>query len=91
MEFVQDPAPPLHVAPVAPPPILPPIAAEVPLWQIADNAAPAVAVGAVLTVIETCLVVPFPTQLLGVTVNVPLVVAFNDMLFPEPVIVPVPL
>ena len=50
MEFVQDPAPPLHVAPVAPPPVLPPIAAEVPLWQIAVNEAPAVAVGGVFTV-----------------------------------------
>ena len=34
--------------------------------------------------------VPFPTQLLGVTVKVPLVVAFSVILLPEPVIVPVP-
>jgi hypothetical protein len=43
-------------------------------------------------VIETAKVraVPVPQLLDGVTVNVPPVLAFNVMLFPVPVIVPVP-
>ena len=49
--FVQDPAPPLHVPPVAPPPTDPPIAADVAPWHIADNPLPALAVG-LFTVIE---------------------------------------
>ena len=49
--FVHVPAPPVHVPPVALPPTEPPIAADVPLWQIADNAAPAFAVGAGLVAV----------------------------------------
>jgi hypothetical protein len=36
------------------------------------------------------LAVPDPQLLEGVTVNVPLVVGFKEILFPDPVIVPVP-
>ena len=49
--FVQDPAPPLHVPPVAPPPTDPPIAADVAPWHIADIPLPALAVGLELIVI----------------------------------------
>ena len=49
--FVHDPAPPLHVPPVAPPPTDPPIAADVAPWHIADNPLPALAVG-LFTVID---------------------------------------
>ena len=48
--FVQDPAPPLHVPPVAPPPTDPPMAADVAPWHIADNPPPALAVGFAFTV-----------------------------------------
>ena len=51
VSFVQEPAPPLHVPPVAPPPTDPPIAADVDPWHIADNPLPALAVG-LFTVIE---------------------------------------
>ena len=51
MAFVQIPEPPDQVPPVAPPPTDPPITAEVLLWQIADKAPPALAVGFGLTVI----------------------------------------
>ena len=49
--FVQLPAPPVHVPPVAPPLTDPPIAADVPLWHIDDRALPALAVGLAFTVI----------------------------------------
>jgi hypothetical protein len=49
---------------VALPPTEPPIAADVPLWQIADNAAPAFAVGAALVAVPPTIfvhVVPLNT------------------------------
>ena len=54
-----------------------------------DEAAPAMF--APVTVIDAVLAVPFPHEFEGVTVSVPLVVAFNVLEFPVPVKVPVPL
>ena len=54
-------------------------------------AAAEVIAAADITKISIVLAVPFPQALEGVTVSVPEVVAFRVMLFPEPVMAPVPL
>jgi hypothetical protein len=73
LAFVHVPAPPLHVPPVAPPDTEPPIGPDVPPWHIADNAAPAFAIGFGFTVIVlVTVVVPHePPLVVKVKVMVP--------------------
>jgi hypothetical protein len=71
-------------------PPVPPEAVIVPPLHIAPPVT-VTAAGTAFAVSVNVRAVPFPTQLLGVTVNVPPVEAFKETLFPEPVMVPVPL